>query len=56
MSKSFVPAIRGTKKFKIFPDDLAKIYKITKRKAPAIPSYYGKQEKYLETDVDSETC
>jgi hypothetical protein len=43
MSKSYVPAIRKNKNFKIFPDDLARIYKITKRKAPAIPSYYGKQ-------------
>jgi hypothetical protein len=53
MSKSFVPAIRGNRKFKIFPDDLSKIYKITKRKTPAIPSFYGKEPKYLETDVDS---
>jgi len=43
MSKSFVPAVRGTRKFKIFPDDLTRIYKISKRKTPSIPSYYGKQ-------------
>jgi hypothetical protein len=47
MSKSFVPAIRGTRKFKIFPDDLAKIYKITKRKAPAHPFLLWKTGKIL---------
>ena len=56
MSKSFVPAVRGAKKFKIFPDDLARIYKITKRTTPSIPSYYGKQNYVQETDIDSETC
>jgi len=40
MSKSFVPAIRGNRKFKIFPDDLARIYKIAKKKTPSIPSFY----------------
>jgi hypothetical protein len=53
MSKSFVPAVRGTKKFKIFPDDLARIYKISKRTTPTIPSYYGKQHYVQETDIDS---
>ncbi len=56
MSKSFVPAVRGIRKFKIFPDDLAKIYKISKRKTPTIPSFYEKTQKYMETDIDSETC
>jgi hypothetical protein len=53
MSKSFVPAIRGTRKLKIFADDLARLYKITKRKTPTIPSFYGKHQKHQETDVDS---
>jgi len=43
MSKSFVPAARGSKKLKIFPDDLARIYKITKRTTPTIPSFYRKE-------------
>lgn len=53
MSKSFVPAVRGSRKFKIFPDDLARIYKISNRKTPMVPSFYGKHEKYSETDIDS---
>jgi len=56
MSKSFVPAVRGNRKLKIFPDDLARIYKINKRKTPSIPSFYQKHQKLSETDVDSETC
>jgi hypothetical protein len=55
MSKSFVPAIRRAKKFKIFPDDLSRIYKITKRTTPSIPSYNIKQHYVQETDIDSET-
>ncbi len=53
MSKSFVPAVRGNRKFKIFPDDLGRIYKISKRTTPSIPSFYGKEHKYVETDIDS---
>jgi hypothetical protein len=56
MSKSFVPAIRGNRKQKIYVDDLAKLYKIAKRKTPSIPSFYEKHRKIQETDVDSETC
>lgn len=56
MSKSFVPAIRGNKKLKIFPDDLARIYKISKRKTPSIPCFYQKHQQLADTDNDSETC
>jgi hypothetical protein len=44
MSKHYVPAVRGKRSFKIFPDDLARIYKIAKRKVPSIPPYYGKHQ------------
>jgi hypothetical protein len=56
MSKSFVPAIRGNIKLKIYVDDIARIYKIAKRKTSSIPSFYEKHRKIQETDVDSETC
>jgi len=53
MSKSFVPAMRGNRKLKIFPDDLQRIYKISKRKTPSIPSFYEKHQTCSETDIDS---
>jgi hypothetical protein len=55
MSKSYVPAVRGNRKLKIFPDDLSRIYKLARRETPKIPSFSGKHKKELETDIDSET-
>jgi len=53
MAKTFIPAIQGNRKFKIFPDDFVRLYKITKRKTPTIPKFEEKKIKMIETDVDS---
>jgi hypothetical protein len=39
MAKTFIPAIQGNRKIKIFPDDFVRLYKITKRKTPMIPRF-----------------
>lgn len=47
MSKSFVPAMRWNKKFKIFPEDLQRIYKIVKKRTPMIPPFSENKQKLV---------
>ncbi len=41
------------KKYKLNPEELSKVYKITKRKTPSIPRFIEDQNKLLlDTDTD----
>jgi hypothetical protein len=53
MAKTFIPAVQGNRKMKIFPDDFIRLYKISKRKTPTIPKFEEKPHRVMETDVDS---
>ncbi len=54
MAKAFIELRGNMKKYKLNANDIAKLYKITKRKTPSIPDYYSKQHIVAETDDDCE--
>lgn len=42
------------RKYKLDANDLAKVYKITKRKTPQIPNFEDQNKILPETDIDNE--
>jgi hypothetical protein len=54
MAKAFIELKQGNRKHKLNASDISKVYKITKRTTPSIPSF-GKIVKYMpETDDETE--
>lgn len=54
MGKTFIELRGCNKKYKLNPVDIAKLYKITKRKTPSIPDFHSKSFILSETDDDCE--
>lgn len=54
MSKAFIELRSRTRKYKLDASDIGKLYKISKRKTPSIPSFDGKQTLLSETDDDGQ--
>jgi hypothetical protein len=58
MGKAFIEMRYKQKKYKLNADDIGKLYKISKRKTPSIPSFEDRTKLLVETDDDNEnpTC
>ena len=54
MGKAFIELRGCNKKYKLNAVDIAKLYKITKRKTPSIPDFHSKSFILSETDDDCE--
>ena len=55
MGKAYIELKHRKRALKLFASDIAKIYKVNKRKTPSIP-LFGEVRKCLpETDLDNET-
>lgn len=54
MGKAYVKLKYRKKVVKLFANDIAKIYKVNKRKTPSIPFFEGESKCLPETDLDNE--
>lgn len=54
MGKAFIELRGCSRKYKLNADDIAKLYKISKRKTPSIPEFHSKSFILPETDDDCE--
>jgi hypothetical protein len=54
MGKAFVEMRYKKKGYKLNVDDIGKVYKITKKSFPSIPSFEERNKPLLETDDDTE--
>lgn len=54
MGKAFIEMRYKQKKYKLNADDIGKLYKICKRKTPAIPVFEERTKLLIETDDDTE--
>lgn len=56
MGKAFIEMRYRSKKFKLNADDIGKLYRICKRKTPAIPTFEDRTKIQTETDDDVENA
>ena len=54
MAKSFITIVKGKTSYKFNIEDIKKIYKVSKRKTPAIPTYFSGEKPSPDTDVDND--
>jgi hypothetical protein len=54
MGKAFIELKYRQRKFKLNADDIARVYRIAKRKIPALPSFHEPIKTLVETDDDCE--
>jgi hypothetical protein len=56
MAKAFIELRYRQRKFKLNAEDIAKVYKISKRRTPALPCFHEPLKNLPETDDDTEVA
>ena len=53
MAKSYIPLTFRKKTYKLTTSDIARVFKIQKRKTPSLPPFFESQKYLPETDIDN---
>lgn len=53
IKRAFISVLQHENRYMLFRDDIRKIYKVRKFKAPALPPYDGKS---IEHEDEEDTC